>query len=495
MNHALIFNVHVLGIRRPSGAHRIASFLREHDWDVEVIDYARNFTYHELEEVARMRITSKTVFVGFSSFFSYWEPKFDQFIDWLKKEWPHLKIIVGGQSRPRIESKQVDYYIHGYGEYAVLELVKNLVGNSTNNIILDPLYLGDKKVISANKFYPSFPMKSLRIKYEDRDHLQPWEWLTMEFSRGCKFKCAYCNFPILGVKGDYSRDAEDFELELKDTYDRFGISHYYVADETFNDRTEKIEKFANVVSKTNIKPIFSGFIRADLLVSRRQDWDLLAQLGFFGHFYGVETFNHETGKAVGKGMDPKKLQQGLLEAKNWFKERGPYRGSIGIVIGLPYETVETQLSTFKWLEDNWQGECAHFWPLEIPIDPKKDVLSTMSERWDQFGYRVGNQAPPPPPPEFQWKTVNGGRINHGISNIYWENDHMTYAKACELSNQQYVRILKRELNYGISMFNYGDFMLGGKDIYEVLKLNGIDISPDMDTAPHEKAYVQKKLNR
>ena len=56
-------------------------------------------------------------------------------------------------------------------------------------------------------------MKSLRIKYEDRDDLQPWEWLTIECARGCIFQCPYCNFPILGVREDHTRSANDFESE------------------------------------------------------------------------------------------------------------------------------------------------------------------------------------------------------------------------------------------------------------------------------------------
>ncbi len=308
MYHSLFFNIHSLGAKRPSGPHRIASFLREQEWDCEVIDFATIFNLEELKELAKMRINKKTVFIGFSCFFAHWEDKFDHLIDWIKKTYPNVSIIVGGQSRPRINSTGVDYYIHGYGEIAILELVKHLIGNSSSKIAFDPLFFGEKKVITANKTYPAFPMKSLRIKYEERDYIQPWEWLTIEFARGCKFKCAYCNFPVLGVKGDYSRDAADFDIEMRDNYERWGVTQYYVADETFNDRTEKIEKFAAVVDNLSFQPYFSGFVRADLMIARKdKDWEPMRRLGFFGHFYGIESMNSSTLKIIGKGMAPEKI--------------------------------------------------------------------------------------------------------------------------------------------------------------------------------------------
>ena len=41
----------------------------------------------------------------------------------------------------------------------------------------------------------------------------------------------------------------------------------------------------------------------------------------FGHFYGIESFNHKSAKAIGKGMHPDKVKQGLIDVKNYFKEQ------------------------------------------------------------------------------------------------------------------------------------------------------------------------------
>ena len=73
--------------------------------------------------------------------------------------------------------------------------------------------------------------------------------LSFETSRGCRFKCSYCNFPILGVKDDYTRDADDFDTNLRRNYDDWGVTEYIITDDTFNDYVEKIRKYADRVDK------------------------------------------------------------------------------------------------------------------------------------------------------------------------------------------------------------------------------------------------------
>jgi hypothetical protein len=224
------------------------------------------------------------------------------------------------------------------------------------------------------------------VKYVSNDFIEPDEWLTVEFSRGCKFECDFCNFPVLGVKGDYTRDAEDLREQLQLAHDQFGTTNYLVADETFNDSTEKITKFANAVEQLSFKPYFSGFIRPDLLVSRKQDREELLRMGFLGHYYGVETFNQVSAKAIGKGMNPERLKTGLVDLKNYFIENSDnkYRGSIGMIIGLPGETESKLDESKQWLRDNWKGQSFQPWWLIIPTGDI-DKKSKMSD-YKSYGY-------------------------------------------------------------------------------------------------------------
>ena len=82
----------------------------------------------------------------------------------------------------------IDYHVYGFGEKALIETLRYLFSNGT-----EPVYFNqfETKVIDASK-YPAYPMSEYTVLYEDRDFIQPWEFLSIETARGCKFKCSFC---------------------------------------------------------------------------------------------------------------------------------------------------------------------------------------------------------------------------------------------------------------------------------------------------------------
>jgi radical SAM superfamily enzyme YgiQ (UPF0313 family) len=452
MNGCLIFNVNGIVMDRLGGAHRIASHLRVQGWDCEVIDFFNNWTMDELMELCYSRIDSNTKFIGFSYIFSLdaQRPEIIKFTAWLKQTYPTILIISGSQTT-LVDNPNVDYHVTGYGELALDTILKYKFGNGEPPTY-DILKRYKTKVINALHNYPAYPWTDPYIMYEDRDFIHHNEWGKIEFSRGCKFKCAYCSYPVLGVKGDYTRDAESARKQMQESFDRFGITNWVVSDETFNDRTEKITKFADMVETLSFNPYFSGYIRADLLVSRPQDREELLRMRFLGHFYGIETFNHKSAKSIKKGMHPAKLQEGMIEIKKFFKQHVgmKYRGHMAFIIGLPHETVETVEQTIKWLRINWVDQAASANPLQIGTND--DYRSSeMSLDYKRFGYREMPDAEFPEfifnKPEPTEKTLvldndflrKTETMNKGI---VWENDYMNVFEASKLvEKMQHVYII------------------------------------------------------
>jgi len=427
MFHGLMFSFRKERVERGTGAHRIASFLREEGWDVEVVDFCNEWTLEELQELVRSRVTSETKFFGFSSFINWWPLHANLFTAWLKETYPDIVTILGGHGALITDSHNIDYYIDSFGEVAMLELCKHLFGNVIFNDKLKFEDVKGKRVIKALHAFPAWNLPTYRNKHEVRDFLQPYEMLVIESSRGCKFKCAFCNFPVLGVKEDTSRSAEDLEQELKYNYDTWGIKNYTFADETFNDRIEKFTKYGPMIQKLDFDPWFMAFMRGDLLIHQKPYWDEIKAMGLGGHFYGVETFNHEAGKIIGKGMNPDKMKEGLLEFKNFLEPEGIYSGCISLICGLPKETPETYLASIQWLVDNWAPQSIATWYLDLPdIDDPHSNLSAFSTNLTKYGLR-------------RTKVVEekGDRGHHhfypGVKMSHvWEHDNMTQYQAMDL---------------------------------------------------------------
>lgn len=491
MPKCLLFNVssgtnHV-GNGRSVGVYRIAHYLRQSGWDAEVIDFVSAWSLEELCEVTQSRVTNDTKFISFSHMFSVWSDTLESFAGWLKQNYPEIPLLSGSGVSPQFVSNHIDYYIQGFGEHALLVLLSWLFSNGPRpkfNLIK----ANGKNLLSANEHYPAFPMKSLNVIYEDRDFIQPYEWLGIEFARGCKFQCDFCNFPVLGVKGDYSRDAEDFRIQVQDAYDRFGVTNYLVADETFNDRTEKISKFADMVEQLNFSPWFTGFIRPDLIVSRAQDKEHLLRMGFLGHHYGVESFNHQASKSVGKGMHPDKLKQGILEVKNYFETHGSrrYRTLLTFILGLPGETVDDLNDTTKWLVENWRGQAWTPFVLDIPIGDL-NRLSKMSLDYKKYGYR-------PFTGPIKDITVQQNRVAKEL--LIWENDQMNYYEAYSVFEKMID--IRNELDNGFTLAPWDLAMVGlPGDISERLSLNNSYVNnQEVDNIRQKfvENYIKKKLN-
>lgn len=480
---------------RRLGIYRIAHVLRDEGLDVEVIEFADFWTLEQLQELWRQRYRYDIKFIGFSNLITNWPPVLEEFCGWIKKHYPAVKILFGSASFTPFKSQYIDYYVRGFGEHAMVALLKWVSGNGTRPRFMVPSPDG-KLTIDAINSYPAFPMSSLMVKYQDRDFIDPGEWLGIEFSRGCKFECTFCNFPVLGVKGDYTRDADDFRLQVQDAYDRFGVQNYLVSDETFNDRTEKITKFADVVERLDFDMFFTGYIRGDLLVSRPRDREELLRMNFLGHYYGLETFQKESARAVGKGMDGERLKTGLIDVKNYFQTHGSnrFRGEISLIIGLPYEPVESLNETKQWLLDNWQGQSFTAYPLEISRG-KSQKLSVIGQDPAKYGYRFGK-------PERQEKLERFiQRNNFNIKSIsigdfdevmFWENDHMDFHDACVMLGEW----TKVRFSNG---FKPGVYQLGNRlntylSVNDRLALTQNDLNQVRYNLTNVQAYINKKLS-
>jgi radical SAM superfamily enzyme YgiQ (UPF0313 family) len=480
-NHTVLVNVMLSeAYPRHAGVYRIATFVRELGWDCEVLDFTLGWSLDELKEFAKSRITKDTKFIGFSQLITGWTTIMENWCRWMREMWPHLIFIAGSPAPPVYQSKELDYYISGYGEEALIVLLKYLFSNGPRPIF-DLSISTSKKIISADKNYKAFPYPKLTILYEDRDYIRPEEWIAIETSRGCIFKCDFCSFPILGVKEDYTRSQSDFEVQVKESYNKWGITRFNVVDSTFNDKIEKIEKYADVVQSLSFKPLFGGYIRADLLVTRPRDREELARMNFVQHFYGIESFNKLSTKAIHKGLDPEKMKEGLLSVRDYFvgKVKEDYIGCIGLIIGLPHETKQTIENTLQWLENNWSDQALSLMPLSIWRKEFTNNTSAISLDYKKYGFtEMSNEDGIKRAleenidlhlnldPSYALFSESGVAL---VSEVLWQNEHMDIFDSRRILTDAQKRLWWRDNHFSLGRKVLQDLMVEGKPFMEWYK--------------------------
>ena len=510
MKHAMFFSLTGKRWERALWSHRVATFLRMNDWDAEVVDFTAFWKLEELQELVRSRTSTNTVMFCFgTAFLNPWSPYLNEFMAWLKESYPTIPVVVGGHNALVTPAEHVDYWVDSYGENAILALCKHLIGTLGAPLMTDSAFFGSKKVIRGLHHYPSAPLDSYLVDYEERDFMLSYECPQIETARGCMFSCSYCNFPIIGQAKDVSVSKEEFKRQMQTGYEKWGIKNWRVMDETFNDRPEKLQKYADAVDELGYNPWICGFARGDLVVKHREHWDTYIRLGFLGHSMGIETFNQEAGKLVRKGMDPDKLQEGLLEFQAYTDIHAPkrYRANIQMICGIPGETVESWYNSLEWLNNKWTRQSASAHILEIGDYDEtltnqsrftKELVSnglTKIEARQNPGYDVYKDANKDV--VFQSTTPRGGGVGSTRNDIViWKHNTMDWYQAETLVKEFYSPDGFKGLR-GCNpfltdrLFNYYETNQY-EDVYDI-KVSSIDTS-DPKFKSFVQSYIDKKLN-
>jgi hypothetical protein len=425
--HCIILSTKALGIvTRNSGAYRIATHLRNNGWDCDVVEWFDLWEKADLESYLRRHVTPETKWIGISNTWIPHSFRFEEILQILKETIKFVKslksdiLIVAGGQTPFDTCLGADYYIYGYAENALLKLLDYKFGNGSPIFYTKHL---DGKLIDAVHTEPSAGLNNYEIIYQDTDFISDTETFTIEFGRGCKFSCDYCNFPFIGIKEDTSASEENLYRELMTNYEKWGTTSYTIADETVNDRIEKLVKIKNVVNRLPFKPDFSAFTRLDLFRSHPEKIELMCEGRIWGQFYGIETFNHATGKLIGKGLNPEYSKELLLNIREYFlKNLGRYRGTISMIAGLPHESIDSMRESNKWLLDNWSDQHVHWWPLQIVKD---GTMSAIGQDFIKYGYKEMS------PDALSFTDFSSeGSLN-------WINEHTNYGEVNELIETEF----------------------------------------------------------
>lgn len=336
-----------VGISRSTGAHRIASHLRQQGYRIEVVDFCLRWSVPQLILLCERLVDDQTVFLGVGSNLFTMDQKVQDFLQAFRDRWPSIRLILGGNNLLSQDVSKFDYLIEGYAESAMPALLDWLQGRTDQapqfSNISDTVPL-----IDAVRDYGHYNTADLTIEYLASDFVSPHESLSIETGRGCVFRCAFCTYPLLGKKKfDYMRDPDTIVAELERNYQQWGTRLYIISEDTFNDRIEKLEILAAAIDRLQFQPQFVTYARADLIFARPESMDLMRRIGIRGVHFGIETFTRPAGRLIGKGHDPKVMMENLLE---WKKRMPEVQTHCSMIMGLPGDEPAQHQDYRDWFE-------------------------------------------------------------------------------------------------------------------------------------------------
>lgn len=416
---------------RGYGMHRLATHIRERGYSCIVIDFSSAIDYNLYKELLDLTVGPNTLVVGYST---TWMPfrmpgmppqtmdpgrlsrratdaqQFDQlenskfkgtlvtafgngdadtWLEYPKTLNPKTKLILGGTKIDMyMDVDLADHFVIGYAETMMMDLLDSLSGKGKRrlfNRIIDH----DQKAQA-----PVWDFRESKTTYQEYDFITSQEALSLEVGRGCRFKCSYCSYPLIGQKNtnDYLKYEHVLREELLENYNKWGVTRYYIMDDTFNDSTEKLQMFLNVTNSLPFKISFWCYLRLDLLAVHLEQIQMLKDMGMAQCYFGLETFHTQASKAIGKGMSAQRRKDTLKLCKDIWGDSVNIQS--GFMVGLPHESSDSVKETTDYLiEKDCPIDIAWVFPLSIAGDHELTryvYKSELDRNYEKYGYYFPN---------------------------------------------------------------------------------------------------------
>lgn len=405
----------VLTMQKTLGTYKVAHELRKAGFQVAVINHLHTFSFEEIQDLLQQLINDRTLFVGFNTVFykdisdpiitetqavfyrdsqpgamlPHGRQRNQAVRDLIKQINPACQIVLGGPTaHDAAYNQDFDYIVSGYADVSAVNLARHLQDSSvplekSYRSIYGPVIINDSR---AEGF--DFPHATMR--WADHDAILPQEILPFEMARGCIFKCTFCSYPLNGKKKlDFIKDSEVIYQELLANYEQFGVTRYNFVDDTFNDSVEKCRMIWDISQRLPFELEYWAYIRLDLMAAHPETIDWLFGSGLRGCFFGIETFNHETGSIIGKGGRRDRLIDTLRDIKARWGDRVMLHGSF--IFGLPHESLASMQETIDFLlSDQSPLDSWHLKPLRIKADARNwtsGFLADIDTDYGKYGYR------------------------------------------------------------------------------------------------------------
>lgn len=340
----------------PLGLGYIASILLAAHHDVYVLDLnAQSMSESELEAYFAQNDFD---LIGMTSYLIGYEP-----LRWLVsliKEACDGKLVIGGglaTAYPELllEKVGVDICITHEGEETILDIVNCLEGKGKLTDVKGIWFLLDGQ--------PYFTRKRKAIYNLDGILFPAWDLFDMDFylsgkifgsghsrrsmnmisSRGCPYRCIFCDNSILGRKFR-RRSPQNMVAEIEELKRRYDIQHVAFNDDTFVLDKKRIHKFCELLISKDLDISWMCNGRIELMTE-----ELLSKMKEAGCntiAYGIESGSQKILDHLKKGFTVEQT----IEAINLTRKVGinvhPY-----LMIGAPGETEETIRETIEFCKE------------------------------------------------------------------------------------------------------------------------------------------------
>lgn len=274
----------------------------------------------------------------------------------VKEVLPRATVIAGGYHASScaeemlMESKDLDCVVIGEGEESLRKIVQNRL--EKKQILQDvpgilafnggSLFRTDPVCIDINKI----PMIEAKlVEYPDA-----YPSIAVEFSRGCPFRCNFCQGPSIPDKRIWrARSPERAVMEVKYLADNFGTNYFFFYDPLFGANDAWTREICKEISQRSLDIKWFAMVRVAL---KKETLLMMREAGAYTLFYGLESGSQKILTLMDKVPGAKDYTDYLENAKQTIADSVELGiiPIIGMIIGYPGENRNTMEETRHYLK-------------------------------------------------------------------------------------------------------------------------------------------------
>ena len=351
----------IRGFIPPLGIMYIASYAEKNtEHDIEILDtQVEEMSYEDIEKEIKHRrpdvvgITAMTFTLIDVILIAKIVKRIDE----------DIKVVLGGPHvniypHETINIPEVDYIVLGEGEVPFTELIQNLENTKELKKIKGLVFKEGEKIVNTGSRELIDDLD--RIPFPAR-HLTPYKKYysllakqapvtTMMTSRGCPYKCLFCDRPHLGKKFR-ARSAGNVVDEMEECVD-MGIKEFFLYDDTFAVNRQRVFDICNEILNRDLDIGWDIRTRVDNV--NKELLEKLREAGCERIHYGVESGNPEILKVLRKGITIEQVRKAFKMTKEVGITTSAY-----FMIGSPRETKSQILETIEFAK-KLKPDFAHF---------------------------------------------------------------------------------------------------------------------------------------
>lgn len=364
-NPAIVQFTPPLGIAYLAGALRSAGFL------VSVIDalgqgleqrfQAQNNCMQygiSFDEICSL-IPGDTEVIGISSAFSFEWPTCRDLINQIKKKFPNILLIAGGEHITAVpelslNDSSLDVAVLGEGENTVVELMKSYTGKASSLFNVPGIYFKD----ASGNIQITSP--SARIREIDQISLPAWDLIPIEeylsrsmgfgvdrgrsmpvlASRGCPFQCTFCSSPQMWTTRWVARNVDLLLDELESYQKEYKVTNFDFYDLTAIVKKAWIIEFCKRIKERNMHFTWQLPSGTRTEAIDKEVAALLFQSGCRNMSYSPESGSERTLKNIKKKINKESVLKSI-----WDANQVGVNIKVNLIIGFPGEETLDVLQT------------------------------------------------------------------------------------------------------------------------------------------------------